>query len=122
MRRWHLFTEDLATYKAINGTRRHTIRTFMHDKDNAGKVDAMVTQINTILDAGGIVTAAGIEKYFEVFYHTVMLYDGQNINYRPAKYDFMRIPFDTHIRKNPLIEQTQGWEDERGAGTFNPYQ
>jgi hypothetical protein len=122
MRRWHLFTEDLATNKAINGTRRHTIRTFMHDKDDAGKVDAMVTQINTILDAGGIVTTAGIEKYFEVFYHTVMLYDGQNINYRPEKYDFMRIPFDTHIRKNPLIEQTQGWEDERGVGTFNPYQ
>jgi hypothetical protein len=64
------------------------------------------------------------EKYFELFYHTVMLLDRLEIAYKPEKYDFLRIPYNTHIQANHNIAQTIGWVDIRGesASTFDPYE
>jgi hypothetical protein len=50
-----------------------------------------------------------------------MLYDTEAFKYSTEKEDFLRIPY-SHIKSNPVIEQTIGWTDDRGPGTFNPYE
>jgi hypothetical protein len=50
-----------------------------------------------------------------------MLYDSEDIRYNPEHQDFLRIPY-SHIKSNPVIVQTIGWTDDRGQGTFNPYE
>ena len=121
MRRWRLYTDDLASWTKFNGTRRHTIQTWVRDHDNAKDKAIMTGKIQTILDAGGIETQTGIDAYFDVFYHVVMLYDNEDIKCSDRQ-DFLRIPYIAHIQKNPTIEQTMGWTDDRGAGKFNPYE
>jgi hypothetical protein len=121
VRRWRLYSDALAGFK-LNGTRRHTLIACLKDMSIAGSKPAMISKLQGILDAGGIDTQAGRDAYFDVFFHTVMLYDYEDIHYNPDRQDFLRIPYANHIMKNPTIEQTIGWSDERGPGTFNPYE
>ena len=120
-RRWDLYDKGLAGYK-INGMRRHALQAWLKDINDVSKKSIIAGKIQDIIDAGGIDTQTGRDAYFDVFYHTVMLHDRQPISYNPARQDFLRIPYATHIMKNPTIEQTIGWTDERGPGTFNPYE
>ena len=120
-RRWDLYAKGLAGYK-INGMRRHALQAWLRDVRDAADKPALAAKIQGIIDAGGIDTQAGRDAYFAVFYHTAMLHDLQPISYNPARQDFLRIPYAAHIMKNPTIEQTMGWTDERGAGKFNPYE
>jgi hypothetical protein len=121
-RRWDLYEKGLAGYK-INGMRRHAIQAWLRvTTDITINKSVAAAKLQAILDAGGIDTQAGRDAYFDVFYHVAMLYDLQPISYNPARQDFLRIPYAAHIMKNPTIEQTIGWTDERGAGTFNPYE
>ncbi|MDR3094918.1 MAG: RagB/SusD family nutrient uptake outer membrane protein, partial [Bacteroidales bacterium] len=122
LRRWDLFAGGLSGYK-LNGLQRHAVQTWVKDgNEKAANVNEMVSRVNGILTAGGIDTPAGRDAYFDVFYHTVMLYDTEPVHYNPDRQDFLRIPYTAHIQKNPLIEQTIGWTDDRSAGTFNPYE
>jgi hypothetical protein len=50
-----------------------------------------------------------------------MLYDSEAFRYNPEREDFFRIPY-SHIMSNPAIAQTAGWTDDRGPGTFDPYE
>jgi hypothetical protein len=120
-RRWDLYAKGLAGYK-INGMRRHAIQAWLRDVNDVEDKPAMAAKLQAILDAGGIDTPEGRTEYFKIFYHVAMLHDLQPISYNPARQDFMRIPYAAHIMKNPTIEQTMGWTDERGAGKFNPYE
>ena len=121
VRRWRLYSDELAGFK-INGTRRHALMAWLKDMSIAGNKQAIISKFQGILDAGGIDTQAGRDAYFDVFFHAVMLYDAQDICYNPDRQDFLRIPYNEHVMKNPAIEQTIGWTDERGPGTFNPYE
>jgi hypothetical protein len=120
-RRWDLYANGLAGYK-INGMRRHAIQAWLRDVNEANNKPALAAKLQAVLDAGGIETQAGRDAYFNVFYHVAMLHDYQPISYNPARQDFLRIQYAAHIMKNPTIEQTMGWTDERGPGTFNPYE
>ena len=122
VRRWHMYSENLAGAPKLNGTRRHTLQTWLRNTSDIGDQAALKDKLQTILDAGGTQTQTGIDAYFNVFYHVLMLYDLEDIHYNPDREDFLRIPFIAHIQKNPTLEQTTGWEDERGPGTFNPYE
>ena len=120
-RRWRLYSDGLAGFK-INGLQRHSLQSWLKDPSDAGNSEMMVEKLKPILEAGGIDTQAGRDAYFDVFYHTIMLYDINPIHYNPDRQDFLRIAYEAHIMKNPTIEQTMGWTDERGPGTFNPYE
>jgi len=120
-RRWRLYSDGLAGFK-INGLQRHSFQSWLKNPGDAGNVETMVEKLKPVLDAGGIDTQAGRDVYFDIFYHAIMLYDINPIRYNPDRQDFLRIAYETHIMKNPTIEQTIGWTDDRGAGTFNPYE
>jgi hypothetical protein len=122
VRRWRLYTESLAGAPMLNGTRRRTIQTWIRDKPNATNKSIMIEKVKSIIEAGGIDTPEGRDAYFDAFYHVVMLYDYNDIRYNPDRQDFLRIPYIDHIQKNPTIEQTMGWTDDRGPGKFNPYE
>jgi hypothetical protein len=127
--RWRLYTDDLvpgaqtiAEGKKLNGLRRHSIHNWVREGNAvATDIPAMVTKLQTVLDAGGTEIPAGKAAFFDVFYQTVMLYDTDAMQFAEREY-FLRIPYVAHIQKNPAIEQTQGWIDDRGAGKFNPYE
>jgi hypothetical protein len=121
VRRWRLYSDGLAGFK-INGMRRHAILSWLKEPSEITNIPVITGKLQSIIDAGGIETQAGIDAYFDVFFHVVMMYDIQGIKYNPDRQDFLRIPYNTHIRKNPLIQQTRGWTDTRGQGTFNPYE
>ncbi|MDR0559768.1 MAG: RagB/SusD family nutrient uptake outer membrane protein [Prevotellaceae bacterium] len=120
-RRWDLYKTGVNGYK-INGMRRHAIMPWLRDKTAVNDKPALIGQLEKILEKGGIDTDEGREEYFKTFFHAVMLYDIQAIDYDPVRQDFLRIPYETHIMKNPTIKQTKGWTDERGEGTFDPYE
>jgi hypothetical protein len=126
VRRWRQFTDDLVPGTTtlygskLNGLRRHTIKAALK-KDGALK-DDKIEAANAILALGELKDSqAATDEYFNRFYHEVMLYDTEAFKYSTEKEDFLRIPY-SHIKSNPVIEQTIGWTDDRGPGTFNPYE
>jgi hypothetical protein len=128
VRRWRLFTEDLVPNTTtlygskLNGLRRHTIKAVLKKEGANGNREDKINITNAILALGELKDSqAATDKYFESFYHEVMLYDLEPFKYNTVKEDFLRIPY-SHIKANPAIIQTTGWIDDRGAGTFNPYE
>jgi hypothetical protein len=128
VRRWRQFTDDLVPGTTtlygsrLNGLRRHAIKAALKKDGAAGSRDDKIEAANAILALGEPSgSQAATDKYFELFYHEVMLYDSQAFRYNPERQDFLRIPY-SHIKSNPAIVQTAGWTDDRGPGTFDPYE
>jgi hypothetical protein len=129
VRRWRQFTEDLVPGTTtlygskLNGMRRHAIKAGLINTDSEGKIDDKIAAVNAILAHGSKWNDSpeAVAEYFKLFYHYVMVYDGQPFSYSTEKEDFLRIPY-SHIKSNPIIKQTAGWTDDRGPGTFDPYE
>jgi hypothetical protein len=128
VRRWRQYSEDLVPGTTtlygskLNGLRRHAIKAALKKDGAAGSRDDKIEAANAILALGEMKDSQeATDKYFELFYHEVMLYDSQEIRYNPERQDFLRIPY-SHIKSNPAIVQTIGWTDDRGPGTFDPYE
>jgi hypothetical protein len=131
VRRWQQFTNDIVSGKPstfygkkLNGLRRHTVKAAMiniADSKTGATKGEKIAAVKAILEKGDLNTPEATAEYFKQFYHEVMLYDGAEFQYSVEKEDFLRIPY-SHIKSNPVIEQTTGWTDDRGPGTFNPYE
>jgi hypothetical protein len=118
LRRWRLYTDDLvpgATTvregKKLNGLYRHMIKAEIL-VPNPREVDHNILANLDINDE---------DAYFSLFKHTIRARDVTPIAFTERLY-FLRIPYIDHIQINPVIEQTQGWTDTRGPGTFDPYE
>jgi hypothetical protein len=110
LRRWRLYTDKLgaSTEYPLNGMARHTIKAVIKgEKDDAVLA---ATHIDTNPDA-----------YFALFKDEIRSMDVVPFCFSERQY-FLRIPYLSHIKTNPILEQTRGWTDERGDGTFNPYE
>jgi hypothetical protein len=121
IRRWRQYTDDIVSGaptiregKKINGLIRHNLAI----RNNSGKDDIelfkSLADYNSLTDEGGA-------KYFENFTNGILANEQQAFSFGENEY-FFRIPFEEHIRANEAIEQTRGWTDSRGQGTFNPYE
>jgi hypothetical protein len=126
VRRHRQFTNDLvpgttSLYGSkLNGLRRHTVKATLR-KDGALLNDKLEA-VNAILAKGELKDSReATDEYFKQFKHEVMLYDIEPLKYNPDREDFLRIPY-SHIKSNPTLEQTIGWTDDRGPGTFDPYE
>jgi hypothetical protein len=106
LRRWRLFTEDIAGYTAKNMV-RHTIRPRLKAVDNAYDRQAM-KDLDVLNDP---------DSYFDMFEDHIYALDAEPFAVSERQYFFF-ISFDGHIRRNPNLEQTAGWEN----GTFDPYE
>jgi hypothetical protein len=106
LRRWRLYTEDIAGYTVKNMV-RHTIRPRLKTADNSYNRQAMA-DLDIMSDP---------DSYFDMFEDHIYSLDSEPFNVAERQYFFF-IAFDAHIRRNPNIEQTMGWEN----GTFDPYQ
>ena len=102
VRRWRLFTDELAGYK-INGLVRHTLKP-------RPKVEIDLEVVGTI-DENDPVT------YFAVFDNEIHAMDASPFSVSERQY-FYRIAYEEYVRKNPNLQQTNGWQD----GSFNPYE
>jgi hypothetical protein len=120
LRRWRLYTDDLvpgATTiregKKLNGMFRHILKAELIDMDPRNPDHEVLANLN-INDE---------DTYFSLFKHTIRARDIPNapISFTERLY-FLRIPYVAHIQTNPVIEQTKGWTDVRGPGTFDPYE
>jgi hypothetical protein len=130
VRRWRQFTEDLVPGTTtlygskLNGLRRHTLKAAPVGKELKDVlISDKIAAAKAILSHGSKWNNSpeAVAEYFNWFYHEVMLYDVQPFSYSAEKEDFLRIPY-SYIKSNPVIEQTIGWTDDRGPGTFNPYE
>lgn len=129
LRRWRLYTDDLvpgATTiregRKLNGLIRHDMTSDALNEDGTtmGTTDHIEKVYKPLADFD-INTSAGATTYFEKFRNDIAAREATPFAFAEREY-FFRIPYEKHIKANPAIEQTQGWEDLRGAGTFNPYQ
>jgi hypothetical protein len=118
VRRWRLYTDDLvpgATTiregRKLNGLYRHTIKPVMKRMNPQFPDHSFLATLDVNNE----------DDYFGEFEHSVRAHDVSPINFTERLY-FLRIPYIKHIRVNPVIEQTQGWTDVRGPGTFDPYE
>jgi hypothetical protein len=102
LRRWRLYTDGLAGWK-LNGIKRHTI-----------KANPKVAISDALLASQDI--DANPSDYFNLFNNEIHAVD-EVINVSERQY-FYPIAYELHIRKNPKLQQTIGWE----GGTFNPYE
>jgi hypothetical protein len=105
LRRWRLYTEDIAGYTVKNMV-RHTIRPRL--KVEGGFDRQAMKDLDIINDP---------DSYFDVFEDHIYSLDTEPFNVGERQYFFF-IAFDAHIRRNPNLEQTIGWEN----GTFDPYE
>jgi hypothetical protein len=105
LRRWRLYTDELAGWK-LNGIKRHTIK---------AKPKEGVELTDELLAAQDI--NANPDSYFDLFENHIYTVDGSAIGVSERQY-FYPIAYETHIRKNPKLQQTNGWD----GGTFNPYE
>jgi len=104
IRRWRLFTDELAGYK-FNGFYRHTLKA----RPKLGvSIDADVL---ATIDENDPAT------YFAVFDNEIYSMDASPFSVGERQY-FYRIAYEQHIKKNPNLQQTNGWQE----GTFNPYE
>jgi hypothetical protein len=110
IRRWRLYTDKLgsSTEYPLNGLVRHTIKSLL----KSDRSDAILAATNV---------DANPDAYFALFKDEIRSMDIVPFCFAERQY-FLRIPYLSHIKANPNLEQTQGWTDERGAGTFNPYE
>jgi hypothetical protein len=106
LRRWRLYTEDIAGYTVKNMV-RHTIRPRLKADNNAYNRQAMAA-MDIMADP---------DSYFNMFEDHIYSLDSEPFNVSERQYFFF-IAFDAHIRRNPNLEQTMGWEN----GTFDPYE
>jgi hypothetical protein len=105
LRRWRLYTDALAGWK-LNGVKRHTIKAIP-------KADVELT--DELLAAQDI--DADPDSYFDLFENHIYAVDGSEIRVSEREY-FYPIAYELHIRKNPKLQQTIGWD----GGTFNLYE
>ncbi|MDR3268515.1 MAG: RagB/SusD family nutrient uptake outer membrane protein [Tannerella sp.] len=115
--RWRLYTDELAGFK-LNGTMLHTIGAEMNHFnpiEDRGSYQTVLYNFEDINVPGNETT------YFSYFDDKVYPKEGTSFNVSDRQY-FYCIPYETHIAKNLVIQQTQGWSDARGEGTFNPYE
>jgi hypothetical protein len=115
--RWRLYTDELAGYK-LNGTIFYDFGQEMIGFDS--KVD--VALYTPVLFNFPDITVPGNEVvYYNNFRDRVYPLHLNPVNVGERQY-FWCVPYEAHIVKNPVIVQTKGWNDPRGAGTFDPYQ
>jgi len=115
--RWRLYTDELSGFK-LNGTMLHTIGPEMNHFNPMTDRGSYQTVLYHFAD----INVPGNEStYFSEFDDKVYPKEGTSFAVSDRQY-FYCIPYETHIAKNPVIEQTQGWSDARGEGTFNPYE
>jgi hypothetical protein len=107
MRRWRLYTEAINGY-TMQGFVRHTIRPSLKTEDNSYNRQAM-KDLDIINDP---------DSYFDMFEDHIYSLDTQPFTCAERQY-FFPLSFDGHIRRNPNLEQTQGWGEN---ATFNPYE
>jgi hypothetical protein len=106
LRRWRLYTEDIAGYTAKKMV-RHTIRPRLKSAGNAYDRQAM-KELDVLNDP---------DSYFDMFEDHIYSLDIEPFAVTDRQYFFF-LSFDSHIRRNPNLEQTMGWEN----GTFDPYE
>jgi hypothetical protein len=115
--RWRLYTDELAGFK-LNGTLLHTFGPEMKRFNPINDRGSYQTVLYNFPD----INVPGNEStYFNEFTDKVYPKQGTTFSVGERQY-FYCIPYETHIAKNTVIEQTQGWSDARGEGTFNPYE
>mgnify|MGYP002474480221 CR=1 FL=1 len=133
VRRWRLYTDDLvpgaATIregKKLNGLVRHDMISDALNQD--GSIMTVTDHIEKVFKPLAVAefdinTQAGANLYFQKFRNDISQHetDAAKFAFSEREY-FLRIPYEAHIKTNPNIEQTQGWTDSRGPGTFNPYE
>jgi hypothetical protein len=121
LRRWRLYTDDLVPGATtiregmkLNGTFRHMLKAEIISDMDPRNPDHEVLANLDVNDE---------DAYFSLFKHTIRARDlpSTPISFTERLY-FLRIPYVAHIQINPVIEQTQGWTDVRGPGTFDPYE
>ncbi|MDR1747277.1 MAG: RagB/SusD family nutrient uptake outer membrane protein [Tannerella sp.] len=103
LRRWRLYTDEINGYK-VNGLYRHDLTA----KPKRDLTDAELASIDVENDP---------QSYFELFENQFHALDGTPFQVTERQ-NFLRIPFEEHIKKNPNLEQTILWDN----GTFNPYE
>jgi hypothetical protein len=106
LRRWRLYTDAIEGY-TVKGLVRHTIRPRLKAEGNAYNRQTMA-DLDIMADPG---------SYFDMFEDHIYALDAEPFSVGERQY-FFHIAFDAHIRRNPNLEQTAGWEN----GTFNPYE
>jgi hypothetical protein len=108
VRRWRLYTDPINGYK-VNGQIRHSLKPRLIGIEGPDVDDAVLAA--TDFDANPA-------SYFVMFNNEVHVLDTSSpIKFSEKQY-FYPISFEKHIKKNPKLQQTQGWEN----GTFNPYE
>jgi len=114
--RWRLYTDALNGY-TLKGQILYTIGQEMKVFDPINGKDDYAPVLFNFPD----INVPGNEaEYYKYFTDRVFGKSITPINVGERQY-FWCIPYDAHIVKNPIIEQTKGWDDPRGAGTFDPY-
>lgn len=103
LRRWRLYTDPIEGYK-INGMMRHTLK--------ARPKVAITPEVLATVDM-----ANDPNSYFAVFNNEIHAIDASPFSVGERQY-FYRISWEGHLKKNPNLTQTIGWED----GRFNPYE
>ena len=104
VRRWRLYTDAIAGYK-YNGIYRHTMKA----RPLAG--------VSIGADILATIDENDPASYFAVFDNEIHAMDATPIQHGERQY-FFHISVEGHIKRNPNLEQTNGWE----GGTFNPYE
>jgi hypothetical protein len=104
LRRWRLYTDDIAGY-TMKGFVRHTIRP-RFKAESYNRQDLAALDVMNDPDA-----------YFDLFEDQFYTLDSEPFNVSEREY-FFHLSFEGHIRRNPNLEQTMGWE----GGTFDPYE
>ncbi|MDR1583738.1 MAG: RagB/SusD family nutrient uptake outer membrane protein [Prevotellaceae bacterium] len=104
VRRWRLYTDDIAGYTMKNFV-RHTIRPRLKTESPNRQAMAELDVLNEP------------DSYFEMFEDHIYALDNEPFTVSERQY-FYNLSFVDHIRRNPNLEQTKGWE----GGTFDPYE
>jgi hypothetical protein len=117
LHRWRLYTDELAGFK-LNGKIWYTLGQEMKVFNPLEDRDEYATVLYNFPD----INVPGNEtEYYRHFNDRVYALKATPISVAEREY-FWCIPYEEHIVKNPVIEQTRGWDDPRGSGTFDPYQ
>jgi hypothetical protein len=104
LRRWRLYTDDIAGY-TVKGLVRHTIRPRL-------KAESYDRRALSALDL-----MSDPDSYFDLFEDHFYTLDSEPWSVGERQY-FFHLSLDEHMRRNPKLEQTNGWE----GGTFDPYE
>jgi starch-binding outer membrane protein, SusD/RagB family len=141
LRRWMLFDNQFGTVARLgltplNGTRRTGIWIYVKKADGTkyfGNPDPMIRVGATapVIDREPLTFPAGIttyDQYLDYLYDNHFeVIEKDNLDPTTANWKFKWYPeyyfFGLHktiLDVSPYLEQTQGWESPKGAGTFDP--